>query len=262
MTLTDISIHALRVEGDQVIVVEAPRIKPFLSTPSGWRATAKNGTLFYLHSISIHALRVEGDAYRRLRKVKQYDFYPRPPGGGRHFGPIGVGVGENFYPRPPGGGRRLRRSIRLPPVEFLSTPSGWRATMRPRTQTTRSKFLSTPSGWRATVDANNAQLEFTFLSTPSGWRATRTSLWTKCKTRQFLSTPSGWRATEEREAYEALVHISIHALRVEGDSDTSRAFLMRYHFYPRPPGGGRQTARGGRRSIPYFYPRPPGGGRR
>ncbi len=30
--------------------------------------------------------------------------------------------------------------------------------------------------------------------------------------------PGGGRPAEEREAYEALVHISIHALRVEGDT--------------------------------------------
>ena len=34
--------------------------------------------------ISIHALRVEGDRKRpRSNRTPQYNFYPRPPGGGR-----------------------------------------------------------------------------------------------------------------------------------------------------------------------------------
>ena len=56
----------------------------FLSTPSGWRATKGGGWLGWV----------------------RFDFYPRPPGGGR-------------------------LSLRVPsfkPSLFLSTPSGWRAT--------------------------------------------------------------------------------------------------------------------------------------
>ena len=34
---------------------------------------------------------------------------------------------------------------------------------------------------------------------------------------KFLSTPSGWRATGDRRPPYCTVHISIHALRVEGD---------------------------------------------
>ena len=57
--------------------------------------------------ISIHALRVEGDAGGEKRKRGESDFYPRPPGGGRH----------KKYKR-----RRFAG-------QFLSTPSGWRATI-------------------------------------------------------------------------------------------------------------------------------------
>ena len=35
---------------------------------------------------------------------------------------------------------------------------------------------------------------------------------------QFLSTPSGWRATDEYIASNAALAVSIHALRVEGDT--------------------------------------------
>ena len=56
-----ISIHALREEGD----VEHTA----LSTTSGL--------------ISIHALREEGDRYKPSKVTGLFNFYPRPPRGGR-----------------------------------------------------------------------------------------------------------------------------------------------------------------------------------
>ena len=56
--------------------------------------------------------------------------------------------------------------------------------------------------------------------------------------------------------------ISIHALRVEGDYQTSTNQTLIHYFYPRPPGGGRQYGLSGKvHSLNDFYPRPPGGGR-
>ena len=56
-----ISIHALRVEGDLSFVVFCQHLRPFLSTPSGWRATSAVFCALLDMPISIHALRVEGD---------------------------------------------------------------------------------------------------------------------------------------------------------------------------------------------------------
>ena len=79
----------------------------FLSTPSGWRATLRRISNPLSRTISIHALRVEGDAFdalpmeqrsisihalrvegddcKRVPLCYNYrNFYPRPPGGGRH----------------------------------------------------------------------------------------------------------------------------------------------------------------------------------
>ena len=56
----DISIHALRVEGDNSHKVFPAVVR-----------------------ISIHALRVEGDAGPLYHAARRMDFYPRPPGGGR-----------------------------------------------------------------------------------------------------------------------------------------------------------------------------------
>ena len=57
-----ISIHALRVEGDGCPPEKCDKKRRFLSTPSGWRAThGVSGSLAISSIISIHALRVEGD---------------------------------------------------------------------------------------------------------------------------------------------------------------------------------------------------------
>ena len=43
---------------------------------------------------------------------------------------------------------------------------------------------------------------------------------------KFLSTPSGWRATVYRVSYLQDGRISIHALRVEGDSKNRQSFHL------------------------------------
>ena len=55
----------------------------FLSTPSARRATHCGQLAHLLLKISIHALREEGDPYRCARVSALWNFYPRPPRGGR-----------------------------------------------------------------------------------------------------------------------------------------------------------------------------------
>ena len=79
----DISIHALRVEGDGVKASWEPVQEDFYPRPPGG-----------------------GRRCSRKCQRRRKHFYPRPPGGGR-LCPIDSGGGfANFYPRPPGGGRR------------------------------------------------------------------------------------------------------------------------------------------------------------
>ena len=59
---------------------------------------------------------------------------------------------------------------------------------------------------------------------------------------EFLSTPSARRATECKAIPLREKLISIHALREEGDRQYRRLFRTSYHFYPRPPRGGRQNS--------------------
>ena len=101
----------------------------------------------------------------------------------------------------------------------------------------------------------------------------------------FYPRPPGGGRPRQRKGEDAMTKISIHALRVEGDSFTAIPNEQSRNFYPRPPGGGRLWFMGIRRYIhgisihalrvegdgfapcmprkrrPYFYPRPPGGGR-
>ena len=64
-----ISIHALREEGDPIPTPRRGESNQFLSTPSARRATPKAVKASVTMSISIHALREEGD--RRLGAAAQ-----------------------------------------------------------------------------------------------------------------------------------------------------------------------------------------------
>ena len=147
----------------------------FLCPASGWRATA----------------------FQACSGCQAYDFYPRPPGGGRLYRDVShvmeqlisihaLRVEGDFVPW----------LNSLTEHEFLSTPSGWRATAGTAfTFIICLRFLSTPSGWRATlIEALDAAYD-EFLSTPSGWRATLSVSIVVFSPTLFLSTPSGWRAT-------------------------------------------------------------------
>ena len=79
----EISIHALREEGDRFSSLSPPILNLFLSTPSARRATFQHFVQRQPGKISIHALREEGDAAGTGARAAQGDFYPRPPRGGR-----------------------------------------------------------------------------------------------------------------------------------------------------------------------------------
>ena len=168
----------------------------FLSTPSARRATRR---------------------HRPARRL-QYDFYPRPPRGGRHWIKLkdsfmnsisihalreeGDAVSGwatrlllNFYPRPPRGGRPTTSFPRNSRAAFLSTPSARRATLLPHLQALRPGISIHALREEGDRDANE------FIAAVS----------------IFLSTPSARRAT--RRCPMSIVNsiISIHALREEGD---------------------------------------------
>ena len=57
-------------------------------------------------------------------------------------------------------------------------------------------------------------------------------------------------------------HISIHALREEGDASNMQQMANQVDFNPRPPRGGRHKVLTVTTLKLYFNPRPPRGGRR
>ena len=154
-TIEDISIHALREEGDAVqqakfaatdnFYPRPPRggrphysrtavgYRLFLSTPSARRATTSAADEGNAPAISIHALREEGDPHRH-RSCR---------------------CRRNFYPRPPRGGRPMTASTARHSGKFLSTPSARRAT--PERQ--RSKLFQNISihALREEGDANASE---------------------------------------------------------------------------------------------------------
>ena len=96
-----ISIHALREEGDPVTNRPTYHRGKFLSTPSARRATSG-------HS---------------LGRSCWGDFYPRPPRGGRHCPALRrANSTQYFYPRPPRGGRRVQRASSAHKHNFYPRP--------------------------------------------------------------------------------------------------------------------------------------------
>ena len=96
-TLSQISIHALREEGDVAKCYAWVGESKFLSTPSARRATSRSGGFV----------------------PNAYNFYPRPPRGGRLVQCTGLVQTVNFYPRPPRGGR-LRNTSAVDDTESIS----------------------------------------------------------------------------------------------------------------------------------------------
>ena len=127
----DISIHALRVEGDQrslyhvdeaIISIHALRVEgDSITTPDGVvifisiHALRVEGDLCFLgchqpfRVISIHALRVEGDCPKQHgADFSRISIHALRVEGDRRSRRES-GRAENFYPRPPGGGRPFQR---------------------------------------------------------------------------------------------------------------------------------------------------------
>ena len=130
LSISPISIHALREEGDGSLKRQPPEESNFYPRPPrGGRP--RYSTLSCASSlISIHALREEGDLVLVGSATPLPDFYPRPPRGGR----------RELLAVEPG----------LIRWEFLSTPSARRATIASLARNATYEFLSTPSARRAT----------------------------------------------------------------------------------------------------------------
>ena len=107
VTVSMISIHALREEGDVRVILLWTSTPRFLSTPSARRATS----------------------YRRRGRGVIHDFYPRPPRGGRRLHHVLRNVPQDIsiHALREEGDKSTSFSS-CSSLEFLSTPSARRAT--------------------------------------------------------------------------------------------------------------------------------------
>ena len=213
----------------------------FLSTPSARRATWQHTSADKAFNISIHALREEGDRLPTCETRKVRHFYPRPPRGGRPAS-VGFAVAVSRFLSTPSARRATKTTAdHGRKHKFLSTPSARRATgfnqvprlditrisihalreegdkLRSATLSSRSVFLSTPSARRATSCGRGKPpncLHF-YPRPPRGGRPFYGV--SVDYLLGFLSTPSARRATDVHMDEDPRIHISIHALREEGD---------------------------------------------
>ena len=147
------------------------------------------------------------------------------------------------------------------------------------------RFNSRPPWGGRQFDVDDESYKAIFQSTPSARRATQKSKSDINNYLLFQSTPSARRATRHPRCCFDLTHISIHALREEGDMLSMAWTHLPLDFNPRPPRGGRphpQRWSGhpelisihalreegdwsgvrDRMALSDFNPRPPRGGRR
>ena len=214
----DISIHALREEGDSIYKTNAdlqtiflstpsarratnhifffPHSFQFLSTPSARRATKAAVVDIFQHRISIHALREEGDSVSWTIGRAEVKFLSTPSARrATHDKGLQRRVKEYFYPRPPRGGRRQDIFYDLQAEPFLSTPSARRATTEEVRPALFILFLSTPSARRATSDGRHTgSLHSDFYPRPPRGGRPGCAV-NKSNQNKFLSTPSARRAT-------------------------------------------------------------------
>ena len=147
----EISIHALRGEGDNPASTKTGANRKFLSTPSVGRATQLRREGKDVSLISIHALRGEGDAeLAKTASMAEISIHALR-GEGDHRATLNNSPSLYFYPRPPWGGRpvKFRRAASTSGISIHAL-RGEGDTGRLQSRNYQDKFLSTPSVGRAT----------------------------------------------------------------------------------------------------------------
>ena len=264
MSTEEISIHALREEGDLAEYPNGGKDVQFLSTPSARRAT-HSGTM--TGPITL-------------------DFYPRPPRGGRPFwaqnSALAIGISIHALREE---GDEGAHKMTYTANKFLSTPSARRATRTARLRWTAGSYFypRPPRGGRLLTAIFFSLLQVISIHALREEGAVFSVLFRLRRRDFYPRPPRGGRRTRS-PSLMVVSSISIHALREEGAQQKSTKKTKSNYFYPRPPRGGRPilagfsssyglflstpSARratswcGSKRPRPsYFYPRPPRGGR-
>ena len=102
-------------------------------------------------------------------------------------------------------------------------------------------FQSTPSAWRETLSLGNYNTCKAFQSTPSAWRETLVFLYILIHRKISIHSLRMEGDTQPRAHTVTAAVISIHSLRMEGDAPLRSIFPFSKHFNPLPPHGGRQS---------------------
>ena len=217
-TSTDISIHALREEGDPSLVNSNLDLFLFLSTPSARRATvstsfSERSPLFLSTPSARRATHGKNPCHSTERflstpsarratvdqcdgEIYRIDFYPRPPRGGRHNCVMGY---ITIF------------TISIHALREEGDESG-----HPDQWDNGDFYPRPPRGGRP---------PFAFSDGPP--------------------VPISIHALREEGdgctgIVKPMLSISIHALRKEGDATARPSYPRESHFYPRPPQGGRR----------------------
>ena len=169
--------------------------------------------------ISIRALRVEGDPALFRLPISFPNFYPRPPGGGRHRPQRRGRLFLHFYPRPPGGGRHHRFVVGVCRFDFYPRPPGGGRRRRPRRTCSRCQdfYPRPPGGGRQRHHIFGGALRKNFYPRPPGGGRPFGRVADTCAGSNFYPRPPGGGRLACIIKDELAIAISIHALRVEGD---------------------------------------------
>ena len=149
-------------------------------------------------------------------------------------------------------------------IRFQSTPSAWRETKEnPADDAGVKNFNPLPPHGGRLLCVPQLSRPFKFQSTPSAWRETE-RVRNTCNINLHFNPlpPHGGRRAGNDDSVKFL-NISIHSLRMEGDSIKNLRNTCCEDFNPLPPHGGRQHRSFYRAATDiYFNPLPPHGGRR
>ena len=218
--IKDISIHALREEGDQ-----------------------RSGAVRCPWSISIHALREEGDRTVQGWVSGRWYFYPRPPRGGRLLLQLYHNIRGKFLSTPSARRATSGRGWRRWYAKFLSTPSARRATCQEQPAKGQpQKFLSTPSARRAAqwFSGGLTRTEHFYPRPPRGGRRGPHLRLRRLAENFYPRPPRGGRRYKLILSGTPVQFLSTPSAR----RATCRVCLCKAppgNFYPRPPRGGRRS---------------------
>ena len=197
-------------------------------------------------SISIHAPREGGDFDTALKAIQPWIFQSTPPARGATENPgepltlLKISI---HAPREGGDVSGIKAMASAIKISIHAPREGGDVSVA-ACWTYTAAFQSTPPARGATVENGMLVVRYyKFQSTPPARGATRMSRIVRWAASQFQSTPPARGATHVAPVRVLYRQISIHAPREGGDAYRHCHQHHDLHFNPRPPRGGRRSAR-------------------